>query len=74
MPVTSIRLTEEESALIRSYCKIHGISVSDALKRAIIERIEDEFDLAEFEAAEERYEKNPKSYLLDEVRKELGLK
>ena len=39
MAVTSVRLTEEESGLIRSYCAIHGISMSDALKRALIERI-----------------------------------
>ena len=74
MPVTSVRLTEEESSLIRSYCSIHGISMSEALKRALIERIEDEFDLAEYEAAKKRYDENPVSYSLEEVRKELGLK
>ena len=74
MAVTSVRLTEEESALIRSYCTIHGMSMSDALKRALIERIEDEFDLAEFESAKKRYEEKPVSYSLEEVRKELGLK
>ena len=74
MSVTSVRLTEEESGLIRSYCSIHGISMSEALKRALIERIEDEFDLAEYEAAKKRYDENPISYSLEEVRKELGLK
>ena len=74
MAVTSVRLTEEESGLIRSYCAIHGISMSDALKRALIERIEDEFDLAEFESAKKRYEEKPVSYSLEEVHKELGLK
>ncbi|MBP5216620.1 MAG: CopG family transcriptional regulator [Bacilli bacterium] len=74
MPVTSVRLTDEESGLIRSYCAIHGISMSDALKRALIERIEDEFDLAEYEAAKRRYDENPVSYSLEEVRKELDLK
>ena len=74
MAVTSVRLTEEESGLIRSYCAIHGISMSDALKRALIERIEDEFDLAEFESAKKRYEEKHVSYSLEEVRKELGLK
>ena len=74
MCVTSVRLTDEESGLIRSYCSIHGISMSDALKRALIEKIEDEFDLAEYDAAKKRYDENPISYSLDEVRKELGLK
>jgi hypothetical protein len=48
--------------------------MSEALKRALIERIEDEFDLAEYEAAKKRYDENPVSYSLEEVRKELGLK
>ena len=74
MSVTSVRLTDEESGLIRSYCALHGISMSDALKRALIERIEDEFDLAEYEAAKKRYDENPVSYSLEEIREELGLK
>ena len=64
-------LTDEEVNLVRSYCSIHGISFSEALKRALIERIEDEFDLAEYEAAKKRYDENPVSYSLEEVRKEL---
>ncbi|MBR6226399.1 MAG: CopG family transcriptional regulator [Bacilli bacterium] len=74
MSVTSVRLTDEETNLVKSYCAIHGISLSDALKRALIEKIEDEFDLREYEAAKKRYDDNPVSYSLDEVRKELGLK
>ena len=74
MSVTSVRLTDEESNLVKSYCAIHGISLSDALKRALIEKIEDEFDLREYDAAKKRYDDNPVSYSLDEVRKELGLK
>ena len=74
MPVTSVRLTEEEAGLIRSYCTVHGISMSDALKRALIEKIEDEFDLAEYEAAKREYDANPVSHSLDEVREKLGLK
>ena len=74
MPVTSVRLSNEESNLLHSYCSIHGVTLSDALKRALIEKIEDEFDLAEYEAAKRRYDENPVSYSLDEVRKELGLK
>ena len=74
MPVIFVRLTDEESSLIRSYCALHGVSMSDALKRALIERIEDEFDLAEYEAAKKRYDENPVSYSLEEIREELGLK
>lgn len=74
MSVTSVRLTDEEYELIKSYCSLHGSSLSDALKRALLEKIEDEFDLAEYEAAKKRYDENPTSYSLEEVRKELNLK
>ena len=74
MAAISVRLSEEEAKIIRSYCALHGVSMSDALKRSLIEKIEDEFDLAEYEAAMEEYKKNPVSYSLDEVRKELALK
>lgn len=74
MSVTSVRLTDDEAALLRSYCALHGVSLSDALKRALIEKIEDEFDLAEYEAAKKRYDENPVSYSLEDIRKELDLK
>lgn len=41
----SIRLTEEERMLAESYAKLHSFSLSEAFKRALFEKIEDEFDL-----------------------------
>lgn len=70
----SVRLNEEETELIKSYCLLHGVSLSDTLKRALIKKIEDEFDLAEYEAAKKKYDENPVNYSLDEVRKELNIK
>ncbi len=48
----SIRLTDEEKALAESYAKLHSISLGEAFKRALFERIEDEYDLV---VAEEAY-------------------
>ncbi len=48
----SIRLTTEEKALAESYAKVHAMSVGEAFKRALFERIEDEYDLV---IAEEAY-------------------
>ena len=42
----SIRLTAEEKSLAESYAKVHAISVGEAFKRALFERIEDEYDIA----------------------------
>ena len=50
----SIRLTPEERALAESYAKIHSISVSEAFKRALFERIEDEYDLQIIKDYEQR--------------------
>lgn len=36
----SIRLTEEEKSLAESYAKIHAMSLGEAFKRALFERIE----------------------------------
>ncbi len=48
----SIRLTKEEQQLAGSYAALHAISIGEAFKRALFERIEDEFDLS---AADEAY-------------------
>ncbi|MBR0139814.1 MAG: antitoxin [Firmicutes bacterium] len=42
----SIRLSEEERALAESYARLHSVSLSEAFKRALFEKIEDEFDIA----------------------------
>ncbi len=49
----SIRLTEEEKSLAESYAKIHAMSLGEAFKRALFERIEDEYDI---EIANEAYQ------------------
>ena len=54
----SIRLTNEEKALAESYAKVHAISLGEAFKRALFERIEDEYDLI---VADEAYNDYVKS-------------
>ena len=41
----SIRLTEDERMLAESYARLHSFSLSEAFKRALFEKIEDEYDL-----------------------------
>lgn len=41
----SIRLSEEERALAESYARLHSMSLAEAFKRALFERIEDEYDI-----------------------------
>ena len=56
----SIRLTPEEKSLAESYAKLHSISVGEAFKRALFERIEDEYDVVVYEQAREEYVKSGK--------------
>ncbi len=69
----SVRLNEEDTKLIKAYAEINKMSVSDMIRNAILEKIEDEYDLKAYKKAMEEYKKNPKTYTLEEVKKGLGL-
>jgi len=71
--VISIRMTEEEKDLANAYAKLNGLSLSEAIKRAYFEKIEEEYDIAITDMALREYEKNPKTYSHEEVKKILGL-
>ena len=56
----SIRLTEEERGLADAYAKLQGISVAEAFKKALFDKIEDEYDLMVAESAYSEYIANGK--------------
>lgn len=70
----SIRLNNAEDELIRGYADMHGLSVSEFMRRSALEKIEDELDTKLFNEALEDFKKNPKTYTLDEAEKELELR
>ena len=67
--VSSVKDTE----LIKAYADMNNISLSDLIRNAVMEKIEDEYDLECYKKAINEYKKNPKTYTLDEVKEELGL-
>ena len=69
----SVRLNEQDTKLIKAYADINNISLSDLVRKAILEKIEDEYDLETYKKAIKEHEKNPKTYTLEEVKEELGL-
>ena len=73
MGVSSVRMSKEEEEIIRAYCELHGINISTALKQALLEKIEDEYDYECAVKALEEFRKNPKTYSFDEVMKMAGL-
>ena len=70
----SLRLNDEDTVLFKKYAELNGITVSELLRQSLIHRIEDEYDLNAYKEAMAEFKKNPVTYSLDEVEKELGLK
>ena len=68
----SLRLSDEDTMLIKKYAELNKLSVSDLIRQTVMERIENEYDLEIFGKAMEEYKQNPVTYSLDEVESELG--
>ncbi len=56
----SIRLNEKEKQLASSYAKLHAMSIGEAFKKALFEKIEDEYDISVAEQSYDEYIKNNK--------------
>ncbi len=70
----SIRLTEQEKKIADSYAKLHFISLGEAFKQALFEKIEEEYDLTVFEEAYREYEQDDKkSRPIEDLWKELEI-
>lgn len=69
----SLRLNDEDTLLIKKYAELNKMSVSELIRQAVMERIENEYDLELFNKAINEYKDDPVTYSLDEVEKELGL-
>ena len=71
MPHVSLRVTEQEKDWMESFAELHGKNLSDAVKDAFFEKLEDEYDLRSIR----EYEADPdkKAHAHDDVKKMLGL-
>lgn len=65
----SVRLSDKDTELIKAYAEMNGISLSDLVRKAIIEKIEDEYDLKCYYEAMKEYKENPKTYTHEEFKK-----
>ena len=74
MPHISLRVSEDERATMEGYAQVQGLSISEAIKNAFFQRLEDEFDLQTIQAHRVKKAKGQvKMYTLDEAESELGL-
>lgn len=63
----TMRVSDKEQALIKKFASLYGMNTSEYIRKIVMERIEDEFDLRAYEEAEAEFLKNPKTYTLKEV-------
>lgn len=70
----SIQMTDKERSLADSYAKIHSMTLGEAFKSALFEKIEDEYDITIADDAYDNYVKNGKvSRPIEELWKELDI-
>jgi uncharacterized protein (DUF1778 family) len=70
--IMTLRINEEDAQLIRDYARLHGITVSEFLRRAALEKIEDELDIRVAEKAYADYLADPVTYSHEEMGRMLG--
>jgi len=70
----SIRMNDKEMKLVKKYAELNGTTISDVMRKAILEKIEDEFDIFLYEQAYKAYEQDSKTYTIEEAKSLLGIK
>jgi predicted DNA-binding protein len=74
VPHVSLRVSEQEKSIMESYAKHQGVNLSDVLKDAFFEKLEDEYDLKVIREYEEKKAKgNMTYYSLEKVKNVFGL-
>lgn len=69
----SIRLSPQVEKELRDIAEFEGVSVSDYIRNLIYEKMEDDYDIKIADISYKEYLENPKTYSLDEIKKDLGL-
>ena len=73
MPTMTIRLSEEEQQLIKEFAVQEKRAASELVRLAILERIEDAYDLRDLRAAKAAHAKDPEFYSHEEIMAKYGL-
>ena len=70
----SIQMTDKERSLADSYARVHSMTLGEAFKSALFEKIEDEYDVTIADDSYNNYVKNGKvSRPIEELWKELDI-
>lgn len=71
MTTMTLRMDDADAEVVRKYAAFQGVSISDLLREAVFEKIEDDQDLADLQAAIASDDGH--RFSLADVRAELGL-
>lgn len=69
----SVIFNEREEMLVKKYAALNNLSLSDFIRNAVMEKIEDECDLAAYDKAFAEFKTNLATYSHKEVKKLLNL-
>lgn len=69
----AVWFSPEEEALIESYRRLTGMTISEIIRSSTIQRIEDELDLDMIREALSEHRSDPKTFTFEEEMKRLGL-
>lgn len=72
MPTISLRLNDMDNTLIRKYAELHNLDLSTFIRQAVIEKIEDEYDLTLFNKVWDE-DQDQERLSNDKLKRELGL-
>lgn len=70
MRTVSVHMNEEEAELVRTFAQSEGVTVSDFARTAIVEKIEDSYDLQALREA--IAQDSGERFSIDKVMSELG--
>ena len=71
--VLPLQFSDQDTKLIEDYAKHCGVSVSEFIRNAVIERIEEEIDIQTYREAMAEYREDPVSFSREEVKTLIGL-
>jgi len=71
MTTMTLRINEQDSDLIKNYVQMHGLTISEFTRQAMLERIEDDYDLRILRQA--MAEDDGQRISHEEIMKEFGL-
>jgi len=67
MKLITLRINDDDNNLIRNYAKDKNISISELMRQAVLEKIENEIDLELYNQKMNEHKENPQDISFDEM-------